>query len=133
MGELARLGVAKPASADPRPEMLRTALARAPKVTLVVKGANTLVGHGDAVFVNDTGNPGLATAGSGDVLAGVVGALLAAGLAPWDAARLGVRLHGRAGDLAAAKVGAPLLIATDVLEHVPFAIAERLREEDAKA
>ncbi len=128
LGELARLGLAKGSTRD---DMLRDALDRAPRITLVVKGKNTLVGKKGAVFTNDTGNPGMATAGSGDVLSGVVAALLAAGLSPWDAARLGVHLHGRAGDLAAARLGAPLLIATDILEQVPAAIVERMKHEDS--
>lgn len=126
LGELARLGVAQ----GQRDDMMQEALAKAPGITLVVKGPNTLVGRKGAVFTNATGNPGMATAGSGDVLSGVIGALLAAGLPPWDAARLGVHLHGRAGDLACAAASAPLLIATDILDNIPRSIVERMKEED---
>jgi NAD(P)H-hydrate epimerase len=131
MGELTRLSpreLLKFAGED-REGMVRAALEKAPRVTLVLKGKNTLVGRKGEIFTNDTGNPGMATAGSGDVLSGVIGALLAQGLDAWDAARLGVWLHGRAGDLVAARVGAPLMIATDIMEEVPHAIAERMKGE----
>ena len=69
---------------------------------LVVKGHRTLVTDGTRVTYNTSGNPGLATGGSGDVLTGVITALLGQGLAPFEAAQLGVYVHGQAGDLAAA-------------------------------
>ena len=95
----------------------------------ILKGPGSLVARrrstGDVeVHVNDTGNPGMATAGSGDVLAGIIAALLAAGQSPWDAARLGTWLHGRAGDLAARRTGWAPLIATDIIEGLIEAIRE---------
>ena len=66
----------------------------------------------------------MATAGSGDVLSGMIGAYLAARLSPWDAARLGVYLHGVAGDLAVQEKGTLGLVATDVIEAVPRATIE---------
>jgi NAD(P)H-hydrate epimerase len=69
----------------------------------------------------------MATAGSGDVLTGIIAALIGQKFAPFDAARLGVWLHGRAGDLAAAALGEPSLIAGDLIEFLPPAIRERLR------
>ncbi len=75
-------------------------------VTLVLKGTRTLVtAPGKPFFINTTGNPGLSTGGSGDTLSGILAALLAQGLAPLDAARLGVWLHGHAADLALAERG----------------------------
>jgi len=68
------------------------------------------------VFINPTGNPGMATGGTGDVLAGVCGALLAQGLSPEDAAVTGVYAHGLAGDLMARRRGLMGLVATDLLE-----------------
>ena len=76
---------------------------------------------GERVFINTTGNPGMASGGTGDVLTGVVAALLAQGLDPFDAAQLGAYVHGLAGDLAAAEVGEVSLIAVDVLERLPRA------------
>lgn len=95
----------------------------------ILKGPGSLVarrrGPNDVeVHVNDTGNPGMATAGSGDVLAGIIAALLAAGQSPWDAARLGTWLHGRAGDLAAKRTGWAPLIATDIIDGLIEAIRE---------
>jgi NAD(P)H-hydrate epimerase len=86
----------------------REAVARkfvdAHNVTLVLKGTRTLVAApGKPLFINTTGNPGLSTGGSGDTLSGIIGGLLAQGLAPLDAARLGVWLHGHAADLVLAE------------------------------
>ncbi len=88
----------------------------------VLKGARTIVTDGTRMFVNRTGNPGLGTGGSGDVLAGLLGSLLAQGMDPFDAACLGVNVHGAAGDLVAARLSEPGLIAEDL----PLAIAEVL-------
>ncbi|MBK8978504.1 MAG: NAD(P)H-hydrate dehydratase [Planctomycetes bacterium] len=97
-------------------------LARRSGGVAVLKGAGTLVCDGERSFRNTTGNPGLATGGSGDVLAGLLGALLAQGLAPFDAACLAVHVHGRAGDRVAARLSQPGLCAEDL----PLAIAEEL-------
>ncbi len=88
----------------------------------VLKGAGTVVCDGRRVYVNETGNPGMATAGSGDVLAGLMAALVASGMEPFDAAVLAVWAHGRAGDLAAEQVGVLGLTALDVLRCVPEAL-----------
>lgn len=94
------------------------------ELVLVLKGAGTVVTDGRRVYVNDTGNPGMATGGSGDVLTGLTAALLAQGLAPFDAAVLAVHAHGRAGDLAAEQLGEVSLIATDLIDHLPAALRE---------
>lgn len=92
------------------------------QVTLVLKGAASLVASpGGQVSVNPTGNPGMATAGSGDVLTGLIAALLGQGLRAWDAARLGVYLHGLAGDLGAEAMGPHSLVAGDLIDHLPAA------------
>jgi len=88
----------------------------------VLKGAGTVVTDGDRLYVNETGNPGMATAGAGDVLTGMMGALLAAGMEPFDAAVLAVWAHGRAGDLAAERLGILGLTAWDILGCVPEAL-----------
>ncbi len=95
--------------------------ARRHKVVLVLKGHATVITDGVRVAINETGNPGMATAGSGDVLTGVIAGLLAQKLAPFEAARLGVHVHGLAGDLAAREVGQVSLVATDLLAWLPKA------------
>ena len=89
-------------------------LAERTGAVVVVKGAGTVVTDSQRVYVNQTGNPGMATAGSGDVLSGCIGALLAQGLCPFDAAVLGVWAHGQAGDRAAEEYGQIGVIASDL-------------------
>lgn len=85
-------------------------------IIIVLKGAHSSVACPDgSVWFNSTGNPGMATGGSGDVLTGILTGLLAQGYAPQDAARLGVFLHGKAGDLAADELGQESLIAGDLV------------------
>ncbi len=94
-------------------------------VTLVLKGARTIVAHPDGrVAVCPTGNPGMATAGTGDVLTGMVVSLLAQGLSAWDAACAGTYLHGLAGDLAATALGPQGMTAGDLLERIPHALIQ---------
>lgn len=90
---------------------------------IVVKGGPTVVVAPSQQWSNETGNPGMATAGSGDVLTGVISGLLGQGLSPWDAARLGVWVHGLAGDLASVQRGQAGLTAVDLLDTLPDAIA----------
>ena len=88
-------------------------------VVLLLKGARTIIArHDGAVFINPTGNAGMATGGSGDVLAGLTGALLAQGLSTEDAAVVGAWAHGASGDLAAARRGQLGLIASDLIDHL---------------
>jgi len=99
---------------------------------VVLKGAPTVTAAPDGrATVNPTGNPGLATAGTGDVLTGVIAGLMAQGLSAYDAARLGVFAHGMAGDLAARGKGQAGLIAGDVIESLPGAllVLARLRAQ----
>ena len=86
--------------------------------TVVLKGKGTIVTDGEKLYVNKTGNPGMATGGTGDVLTGVITALAGQGLSNFDAATLGVYVHGLAGDIAAKKFGQISLIATDVIESL---------------
>ena len=88
----------------------------------------------EEVFINPTGNPGMATAGAGDVLAGIIGGLLAQRVDPMQAAILGVYIHGRAGDLLSEQLGDAGLLASDILQAIPIAVtsiksAERSRLE----
>ncbi len=89
---------------------------------VVLKGAGTVITDGTRTRINESGNPGMATAGTGDVLAGVVAALLGQGLEAPDAAALGVHLHGRSGDIAAETRGTHGLIARDLIEALPAAL-----------
>tara|TARA_Y100000782_G_scaffold115029_1_gene154253 strand:+ start:7466 stop:8980 length:1515 start_codon:yes stop_codon:yes gene_type:complete len=91
-------------------------------IYIVLKGAHTQICCPDGdVFFNSTGNPGMATGGSGDVLTGILTALLAQGYNPKEACVLGVFLHGRAGDLAAETVGEEALVAGEIVAHIPQA------------
>jgi ADP-dependent NAD(P)H-hydrate dehydratase len=93
-------------------------LANKTGTTVVLKGKGTVVTDGEKVYVNKTGNPGMATGGTGDVLTGVITALVGQGLSNFDAATLGVYVHGLAGDIAAKKFGQISLIATDIIESL---------------
>jgi NAD(P)H-hydrate epimerase len=92
---------------------------------VLLKGARTVVAGPDGrTYVNPTGNPGMATAGSGDVLTGIIAAFMAQGLPPLEAAAAGAFVHGRAGDLAAAEKGQPSLVAGDITAALPRALLE---------
>ena len=80
-----------------------------------------MIADGARHVINSTGNPGMATGGTGDVLTGIIAALLAQGLAPFEAAQLGAHIHGLAGDLATAELGQVSLIATDLIRFLPKA------------
>lgn len=127
-GEFARLsGVSTSELPGDRLRHTRALAARTGAVTLL-KGSRTLVvAPGGEVRINPTGGPVLATAGSGDVLTGVIGASLARGLAPLDAASAGAYLHGLAGTLAGRELGEGAL-ASDVTVHLPGAVARLSRE-----
>jgi NAD(P)H-hydrate epimerase len=90
-------------------------------ITLVLKGAGTVVAEGAKSFVCKTGNPGMATGGAGDVLTGMIAALLGQKFPAFDAARLAAHIHGMAGDIAAALYGEISMIADDVLDCLPAA------------
>lgn len=116
-GEMSRLvGLSTAEVQGNRVELARS-FARDHQVVLVLKGARTLIArHDGTVFVNTTGNPGMATGGTGDVLAGLLGALVAQGLSTEDAAIVGAWVHGVAGDLARERRGELGLIASDLFE-----------------
>lgn len=121
-GEMARLMDC--AAADIQKDRVAVAVeaARRFKATVILKGAGTVIAGTDhSPHINLTGNPGMATGGMGDVLAGLTAGLLAQGLSPFDAARVGVYLHGRAGDIAAGSSSQAGLTADDVIEALPDA------------
>ncbi|NLB77980.1 MAG: NAD(P)H-hydrate dehydratase, partial [Clostridiaceae bacterium] len=92
-------------------------------LTVVLKGAGTVIVANDGrTSINPTGNQGMATAGSGDVLAGVITSLLGQGLSPYDAAVAGTYLHGLAGDFAATDKGSAGGMASDIVENIPKAL-----------
>ena len=127
-GELARLIERTPEDILTDRVTIARETAVALNVTLVLKGASTLIAAPNGyVAVNSTGNPGLATAGSGDVLTGLIAGLLGQGMPTWDAARLGVFLHGLAGDIAAQRSGLHSLIAGDLIDHLPAAFLQIAR------
>jgi ADP-dependent NAD(P)H-hydrate dehydratase len=113
-GEFARLISSEIATVEKNRESLAAQFAAEHKLILVLKGHRTLITDGARVALNSTGNSGMATGGAGDVLTGLIAALLAQKMAPFDAAQLGVHLHGLAGDLAAKSLSEPGLIASDL-------------------
>ena len=124
-GEMARLLGCE--TAEVQADRLGAArrLARSEGVVVVLKGARTVIAAPDGgAAISPTGNPGMATGGTGDVLAGIVGALLGQGLGPFDAAVLGVFAHGAAGDRVAARRGEVGLLASDLLAELPPTLAE---------
>jgi NAD(P)H-hydrate epimerase len=119
-GEFARL-IGKKLEGEPRNEAA-VRLAADCKIVVVLKGHRTLITDGHRRAVNSTGNPGMATGGSGDVLTGLIAALLGQGLSTFDAARLAVFLHGLAGDFAAKDLGQVSLAASDLVRYLPRAL-----------
>ena len=128
-GEFARLVNRSIVEVQAQREALATAYARDHGVVLVLKGAGSIVTDGVKIYVNTTGNPGMATGGCGDVLTGLIAALIGQKLAPFDAAVLGVWLHGRAGDLAAKAMGEVSMTASDLLDCLPKAIQGQVAHE----
>lgn len=122
-GEMARLlGVSIDAVQRNRSAIARKT-AKELKAVVVLKGHRTAVAHPSGeLYVNQTGNPGMATAGMGDLLTGMIAAFIGQGCDPFGAAKAGVYLHGLAGDIAAKRVGELGLIAGDLLSAIPGAI-----------
>lgn len=134
-GEMKRLGrligrTDVPADDEGRIDMARAA-AEAFRQVVLLKGRRTVVTDGRRVYLNDTGNSALSKAGAGDVLCGILGTLLAQELDVFDAAALGAWLHGRAGEIAGEKLGLRCVLARDVIDALPAAIAEYERGSDS--
>ena len=125
-GELARLLEVERSEVEARRLASAREAAERYGAVVLLKGSTTVIADRDGrVRVNVTGTSALATAGTGDVLTGLVGALLATGLEPWEAASVGAHVHGRAGQVAAVRVGYPS--AGDVLDALPVALVELRR------
>ena len=124
-GEMGRLIRQGPDDIQRDRTRIATEFAKKYRVVVVLKGHRTVVANFDGtVYINDTGNPGMASGGCGDVLTGMIAGLLAQKLSLFDAAQLGVYLHGLAGDLAAAERGQIGLLASDVVDRIPQAIRQ---------
>lgn len=121
-GEMARLLHSTPKTVNSSRENTAINFAKKFGVVTVLKGAGTIIASPDGeVYINHTGNSGMATGGSGDVLSGIIGSLLAQGASPINAAAAGVFLHGTIGDLAAEKLGKISMLPTDMIDLIPTA------------
>lgn len=127
-GELQRLTGAPPGDRQ-RQIDAAAALAQRLGVVVLLKGAPTLVTDGATRWFNSTGNPGMASGGTGDCLTGIITSLLGQRLKPLAAAQLGAYVHGLAGDLAAQSLGQPGMTARDLITHLPTAIQSVVEQE----
>ena len=123
-GEFARLLGVTPAEVQAGRDALAADFARRHRCVVLLKGHRTVVTDGERLYRNATGNPGMATGGTGDVLTGLLAALIGQKLAPFDAACLAAWAHGRAGDLAAADLSQTALTAADLLDYLPAVFRE---------
>ncbi len=121
-GEMERFSGAAASNRDLQKQMAAS-IAKKFGWTIALKGYQTVVTNGERTEVNSTGNPKMAAGGSGDCLTGLIAALIAQGLSPYKATHLGVVIHGKAGDLAAARFASPSVLATDIIELLPEAFA----------
>ncbi len=128
-GELRRLSGRTPKGDEERLAAARAFVEERGGV-IVLKGHHTIVMDRKRWAINETGNPGMATAGSGDVLAGAIVALLGQGLDRFDAALVATQVHGLAGDFAAGYCGEPGLVASDIVDALPHGLMELYELED---
>lgn len=120
LGEAARLLEVEKIREEERKDAAKE-IQNAFNTIVVMKGANTFVVDDSKIYINNTGNPGMATGGSGDVLSGIIAGLAAQGYDAYDAAKIGVYVHGLAGDLCAEEIGEIGMTAMDICEKVPAA------------
>ena len=117
-GEMVRLISKQVAEIQGNRIKIAKKFARENKAVLVLKGANTVVTDGEKVFVNTTGNPGMAMGGTGDMLSGMIGAFIAQGIAPLEAAKAAVFVHGLSGDTASARLSQRGMLVDDMIEQL---------------
>ncbi len=120
-GEMARLASSTPQDVEKRRLFVASNFASVHNLVVLLKGYGTIVTDGKRYYLNRTGNPGMATAGCGDILTGVVAAFVGQGLSLFEAAQLGAYIHGLAGDLAAGSLGEVSLVAEDIMSYLPRA------------
>lgn len=126
-GEFARLTGKEVEEIEKNREKIAKSYAKNNSLILVLKGKNTIVTDGEKMYINKTGNKGMAKGGSGDVLSGVIASLCAQGMDSFDAAVCGVYLHGLAGDIACKKYTDMAMTASDIIKHIPDAFKEILK------
>jgi NAD(P)H-hydrate epimerase len=122
-GEMARLVGIPTSEIQKDRKTIALKVAKEYNLTVVLKGYHSVVAsQSGKMYINTTGNPGMATGGIGDILTGMIASFIGQGISTFDAARLGVYLHGMAGDLAAKAIGEVSLTAGDILRYLPKAI-----------
>jgi len=100
------------------------------KIIVLIKGANSITVYGDKLYINTTGNPGMATAGSGDVLTGIISGLVAQGYPPIEATIFGVYLHGKSADISLEDYGYQSLIASHIIETLGEAYIDLFKQPE---
>ncbi len=125
-GEMARLLKKSISEIEENRKVVAKNIATTYNITVVLKGSNTVVVDTKNYYINKSGNPGMATAGSGDVLAGIIGSFIGQKLNLFDAAKFAVWIHGVAGDLAAKEKTQLSLIASDIINKLPEAIKKSI-------
>lgn len=128
-GEFSRLINKSTREIGQQREELATTFAKQHQIVLLLKGSRSIITDGTRIAVNTTGNSGMATGGSGDVLTGLITSLAGQGLNAFEATQLAAHLHGRAGDLAAKELSQPALIASDLPDYLPQAWLELIRSQ----
>lgn len=123
-GEMARLIGGSVAEVESDRIECARAFAKSNSCVLVLKGANTVVTNGDSVFVNTTGNPGMAMGGTGDMLTGMIGSFIAQGMDCYSAAKCAAYIHGRCGDITASEISTRGMTVEDMLELLGALISE---------